>query len=102
MPAPSNRTITLLLNRNVESLGIVGDVVKVKPGYARNYLLPLGIAEAPTEEKQCEDRALRGIGETQLRGMDWVILSLNLRLLNHHHHYYYYFHLRCIKYLLNL
>ena len=51
MPAASNRQVTLLLNRNVESLGIVGDVVKVRPGYARNYLLPLGIAEVPTEER---------------------------------------------------
>ena len=51
MPAPSTRTITVLLNRNVESLGIVGDVVKVKPGYARNFLRPLGIAEEPTEER---------------------------------------------------
>ncbi|MHC4792945.1 MAG: 50S ribosomal protein L9 [Planctomycetota bacterium] len=51
MPAKSTRTITLLLNQNVESLGIVGDVVTVKPGYARNFLLPLGIAEAPTDER---------------------------------------------------
>ena len=51
MPTPSNRTITVLLNRNVESLGIVGDVVKVKPGYDRNFLLPLGIGEAPTDER---------------------------------------------------
>ncbi|MAC20564.1 MAG: 50S ribosomal protein L9 [Phycisphaerae bacterium] len=51
MPAASTRQVTLLLNRNVESLGIVGDVVKVRPGYARNYLLPLGIAEVPTDER---------------------------------------------------
>ena len=51
MPAKTLRQVTLLLNRNVESLGIVGDVVKVRPGYARNYLLPLGIAEVPTEER---------------------------------------------------
>ncbi len=43
--------IELLLLRNVEHLGIVGDVVKVRPGYARNYLLPLLMAEAPTPEK---------------------------------------------------
>ncbi|MBX3356204.1 MAG: 50S ribosomal protein L9 [Phycisphaeraceae bacterium] len=43
--------IELLLNRNVENLGIVGDVVKVKPGFARNYLLPHRIAEHPTPEK---------------------------------------------------
>jgi large subunit ribosomal protein L9 len=34
----------LLLMKNVEHLGRVGDVVKVKPGYARNYLLPLRFA----------------------------------------------------------
>ena len=33
----------ILLDRIV-SLGELGDVVKVKPGYARNYLIPQGIA----------------------------------------------------------
>ena len=30
----------IILMENVEKLGTVGDVVKVKNGYARNYLLP--------------------------------------------------------------
>ena len=59
MPARSTRQVTLLLNRNVESLGIVGDVVKVRPGYARNYLLPLGIAEVPTDERIAELQSAR-------------------------------------------
>jgi large subunit ribosomal protein L9 len=59
MPARSTRQVTLLLNRNVESLGIVGDVVKVRPGYARNYLLPLGIAEVPSDERIAELTAAR-------------------------------------------
>jgi large subunit ribosomal protein L9 len=59
MPARSTRQVTLLLNRNVESLGIVGDVVKVRPGYARNYLLPLGIAEVPSDERIAELKAAR-------------------------------------------
>jgi large subunit ribosomal protein L9 len=45
------RNIQLLLTRSVENLGIVGDIVKAKPGYARNYLLPLGLAEFPTPSK---------------------------------------------------
>ena len=45
------RKVELLLNRTIENLGLVGDVVKVKPGFARNYLLPHGFAEAPTAEK---------------------------------------------------
>ena len=36
--------IELLLKSNVEHLGRIGDVVKVRPGYARNYLLPFGYA----------------------------------------------------------
>lgn len=39
----------LLLMKNVEHLGRVGDVVKVKPGYARNYLLPLRFAVPVTK-----------------------------------------------------
>ncbi len=42
------KTVDLLLMDNVENLGIIGDVVKVKPGYARNYLLPRGLATQPT------------------------------------------------------
>ena len=34
----------VLLKQAVENLGILGDVVDVKAGYGRNYLLPLGIA----------------------------------------------------------
>ena len=34
----------LLLKRDVTDLGRIGEVVDVKAGYARNYLLPLGIA----------------------------------------------------------
>ena len=47
----STKRIELLLTSNVENLGIVGDIVRVRMGYARNYLLPMGIAELPTEEK---------------------------------------------------
>ncbi|MCA9057536.1 MAG: 50S ribosomal protein L9 [Planctomycetaceae bacterium] len=43
------KTIKVLLTQNVENLGIVGDVVRVKPGYARNLLLPRGWAIEPTE-----------------------------------------------------
>ncbi|MSR29382.1 MAG: 50S ribosomal protein L9 [Phycisphaerales bacterium] len=45
------RQYELLLLETIENLGLVGDVVKVRPGYARNYLLPNEMAEAPTPEK---------------------------------------------------
>ena len=34
----------IILLERVEKLGQMGDVVKVKPGYARNFLLPQGKA----------------------------------------------------------
>ncbi|MBO4369423.1 MAG: 50S ribosomal protein L9 [Desulfovibrio sp.] len=34
----------LILRADVENLGTLGDVVNVKPGYGRNYLLPQGLA----------------------------------------------------------
>jgi large subunit ribosomal protein L9 len=45
------RNVQLLLLQTVENLGIVGDIVRVKPGYARNYLLPYGLAEFPTPSR---------------------------------------------------
>ena len=44
------RDITLLLLENVDNLGIVGDVVKVRAGFARNYLLPRELATTPDDE----------------------------------------------------
>ena len=43
--------VELLLLNNIEHLGIVGDVVRVKKGYARNYLLPHGYAEIPSQRR---------------------------------------------------
>ena len=34
----------IILLERIEKLGQMGDVVKVKPGYARNFLLPQGKA----------------------------------------------------------
>jgi large subunit ribosomal protein L9 len=40
--------VKLLLNETIRNVGRVGDVVEVSPGYARNYLLPKGLAVEPT------------------------------------------------------
>jgi len=39
----------LLLCKNVSTLGIVGDIVDVNEGYARNFLLPKRLATEPTQ-----------------------------------------------------
>jgi large subunit ribosomal protein L9 len=38
----------LVLTEDVPNLGKQGEVVEVKPGYGRNYLLPRGMATIPT------------------------------------------------------
>ena len=42
-------TVVVLVN-DLAHVGKQGEVVEVKPGYARNYLLPYGLAVIPTEE----------------------------------------------------
>lgn len=41
--------LKLVLTEDVQFLGKQGDVVEVRPGYARNYLIPRGYAIVPTE-----------------------------------------------------
>ncbi len=40
----------VILKENIDTLGHIGDIVKVAPGYARNYLLPKGLAVEATEK----------------------------------------------------
>jgi large subunit ribosomal protein L9 len=56
--------IEVILREDVKSLGKAGEMVRVKPGYARNFLLPQGLAFEATEgnKKRIE-------GETRARGV---------------------------------
>lgn len=61
------KNVRLLLVENVDNLGIVGDVVNVKPGFARNYLLPHGYATQPDEQVIASLAAKRAQAEKELR-----------------------------------
>jgi len=52
----------LILREDVKSLGKAGELVRVKPGYARNFLLPRGLAYEATEGNK-----KRIAGETRAR-----------------------------------
>ena len=41
----------VILTENVKNLGTIGEVVKVKPGYGRNFLVPQGLAVEASEAK---------------------------------------------------
>ncbi len=60
------RNVKLLLTENVDNLGIVGDIVNVRIGYARNYLLPFGYATEPSDELIAQLAEKRAQAEKQL------------------------------------
>lgn len=79
--------MNVILLDKVENLGEIGDMVNVKPGYGRNYLLPQGKAVLATQESIAEvesqradlekaaaaERASAQARADLLRGMDLVI-----------------------------
>lgn len=77
------KQIQLLLTENVDNLGIVGDVVKVRPGYARNFLLPRGIATQPTPGNIKRLAVRRAEVEAQLKLQRAAIEALFEKLKNH-------------------
>ncbi len=56
--------VQILLTKPVENLGEPGDVVSVKRGYARNYLIPRGYATEPTEHNI---KGIQRIRESRLK-----------------------------------
>jgi large subunit ribosomal protein L9 len=62
----------VLLKRGLEHLGRIGDVVTVRRGYARNYLLPLGYAVPVTKAnlQLIEKERTRALAEEKARVQD--------------------------------
>ena len=60
------RSVELLLLESVENQGIVGDVIKARLGYARNYLLPRNLATVPSPELIQSLQSKRAEAEKQM------------------------------------
>jgi large subunit ribosomal protein L9 len=78
----------LILKQDVEHLGEAGNVVDVKPGFARNYLLPQGLAYQASaaniqrleeEQKRAEERSRRDYLEARRRASQLVDCKLDFR-----------------------
>jgi len=78
----------VILREDVKSLGRAGELVKVKPGYARNFLLPKGLAYEATEGNrkriaaEAKSRAAKleqERGEAQAAGAKLSGVSLTLK-----------------------
>lgn len=59
-------SMLVILRKRVDKLGDIGDVINVKDGYARNFLLPGGFAEVSTPEKVAQIQALKEKERLQL------------------------------------
>jgi large subunit ribosomal protein L9 len=77
----------VILRQDVRSLGRAGEMVRVKPGYARNYLLPQGLAYEASEgnkkriaaETKARDTRLnteRNVAEQQAAALGALTLTL--------------------------
>lgn len=80
----------VILRDRIENLGDAGDVVDVKPGYGRNYLIPKGLAyeASPANVRRMEaERAAQGRKEAETLGearkqagaLEGVSLTFNAR-----------------------
>ena len=74
------KNLKLLLVENVENLGIVGDVVNVRTGYARNFLLPRSLATQPSDDKIKELAGKRAAAQKQLEAQRQTRVDLNGKL----------------------
>ncbi len=59
--------MNVILTQDIEKLGEAGDVVKVKPGYGRNYLLPRGMAMLATDGRVKELEHKRRVVDDRVR-----------------------------------
>lgn len=77
----------VILKQDVENLGLEFDVVNVKPGYARNYLIPKGFAllatpknkaalEAALKEREAEEAAQVKAAKDIVAKLKEVVVSI--------------------------
>lgn len=67
----SRRSVELLLAEDVPALGKQGEIVQVRAGYARNYLLPQGLATVATEHnKRMVEKHRVKLAELQKQRLD--------------------------------
>lgn len=77
----------IILLERIEKLGQMGDLVNVKPGYARNYLLPQGKAlranktnmerfESERSQREADNLTQRSEAETEAKKMDGLAVNM--------------------------
>ena len=78
------KQMKVVLCREVPALGTRGDIVKVKSGYARNYLLPQGLAATETAEniRRIERDKIKFLAEEEAHKAQLMVLKEKLASLS--------------------
>lgn len=71
----------IILRADVDNLGVLGDEVAVKPGYARNYLIPQGLAMPATasnrKQFELESKKLQAKADAARGGAEALAAKVN-------------------------
>lgn len=81
------KAIQILLRQDVENLGSAGEVVRVRPGYARNYLIPRGLGLGATrasiqqiEQERKAALALAAKHRAQAEGIAAALAEISIEI----------------------
>ena len=80
----------IILKQDIRSLGYTNDIVNVKAGYARNYLIPKGYAIAATEtnrkilaenlkQKSFKEEKIKKEAETLAKALDGITVKIGAK-----------------------
>ena len=80
----------VILKQDIQGIGYSNDIVKVKSGYARNYLIPKGMAIAATEtnrkvqaenlkQKSFKEEKVRKEAETLAKALDGITVKIGAK-----------------------
>jgi large subunit ribosomal protein L9 len=72
--------VHVVLQEDVDNLGASGEVVRVRPGYARNYLIPRGLAVPATRSNLARIEELKRIAAARVAGQRSEAEALKLKL----------------------
>ena len=85
--------MNVILRQDVDGLGFEFEVVSVKPGYARNFLIPRGLASVATpknvaelnevlEARKAQEESLIADAKTKSAKLDGLVINLEARVGN--------------------
>ena len=86
----------VILRDDVRSVGKAGELVKVKPGYARNYLLPQGLAMRSSngaeqqasvmrKSREVKDARDRAVAEDVAKTLAPMVVTVEARMISNLH-----------------